>query len=56
MREICYNSDVTPKATNEIKLLSLYYDRINVVNDVVYTPKFEKVKGQFHAAVRTVLL
>lgn len=47
MREIYYNSDISPKATNEIKLLSLYYDKINIVNDVVYSPKFEKVNGQF---------
>lgn len=47
MREIYYNSDITPKATNEIKLLSLYYDKINIVNDAVYSPKFEKVNGQF---------
>lgn len=45
MREIYYNSDITPKATNEIKLLSLYYDKINIVNDVVYSPEFDIVNG-----------
>jgi len=50
MREIYYNSDITPKAINEIKLLALYYDKINIVNDVVYSPKFEKLNGQFQFA------
>lgn len=50
MREIYYNSYISPKAANEIKLLSLYYDKINIVNDVVYSPKFEKVNGQFQFA------
>lgn len=50
MREIYYNSDITPKATNEIKLLALYYDKINIVNDAVYSPKFEKVNGEFQYA------
>lgn len=45
MREIYYNSDITPKSTNEIKLLTLYYDKINIVNDAVYAPKFIK-KGE----------
>lgn len=47
MREIYYNSDITQKATEEIKLLSLYYVRINIVNDIVYSPKFETVDGNF---------
>jgi hypothetical protein len=47
MREIYYNSDITPKAENEIKLLALYYDKINIVNDAVYTPKFKQVDGKF---------
>ncbi|MFT3823413.1 MAG: hypothetical protein QM731_05810 [Chitinophagaceae bacterium] len=47
MREIYYNSDITPKAINEIKLLALYYDRINIVNDAVYSPKFDMVDGEF---------
>jgi hypothetical protein len=47
MREIYYNSDITPKATNEIKLLALYYDKINIVNDAVYSPKFDNTDGQF---------
>lgn len=46
MREIYYNSDITPKVANEIKLLTLYYDRINIVSDVFYSPKFEKVNGE----------
>src|ERR1700757_1969409 len=46
MREIYYNSDITPKANNEIKLLALYYDKINIVNDVVYSPKFERIDGK----------
>lgn len=48
MREIYYNSDITPKATNEIKLLSLYYEKINIVNDAVYSPKFDQSNGQFN--------
>jgi hypothetical protein len=47
MREIYYNSDITSKAMNEIKLLSLYYDKINIVNDAVYSPKFETIDGKF---------
>src|SRR5665213_2701344 len=47
MREIYYNSDITPKATNEIKLLTLYYDKINIVNDAVYSPKFDSSGGEF---------
>ncbi|WP_254561342.1 hypothetical protein [Dyadobacter diqingensis] len=47
MREIYFNSDITPKATNEIKLLALYYDKINIVNDAVYSPKFENINGEF---------
>ncbi|MFA6084686.1 hypothetical protein [Mucilaginibacter sp.] len=50
MREIYYNSDITPKAANEIKLLALYYDKINIVNDAVYTPKFETTNGKFEFA------
>ena len=50
MREIYYNSDITPKALNEIKLLTLYYDKINIVNDAVYAPKFETVDGKFQFA------
>lgn len=47
MRQIYYNSDITPKAVNEIKLLALYYDKINIVNDAVYTPKFGNSDGEF---------
>lgn len=47
MREVYYNSDITPKSENEIKLLALYYDKINIVNDVVYTPKFNQASGKF---------
>lgn len=50
MREIYYNSDITPKADNEIKLLALYYDKIHVVNDAVYTPKFSTENGEFEFA------
>lgn len=50
MREIYYNSGITPKAANEIKLLALYYDKINIVNDAVYSPKFAKLNGQFQFA------
>lgn len=50
MREIYYNSDITPKADNEIKLLALYYDKIHVVNDAVYAPKFSKENGKFEFA------
>lgn len=47
MRQIYYNSDITPQATNELKLLTLYYDKITVVNDAVYSPKFGHVDGDF---------
>ncbi|WP_277014905.1 hypothetical protein [Flavobacterium lindanitolerans] len=47
MREIYYNSDITPKSANEIKLLALYYDKINIVNDAVYAPKFSRANGTF---------
>lgn len=47
MREIFYNSDITPKAENEIKLLMLYYDKIHIVNDAVYTPTFKTIDGKF---------
>lgn len=47
MRQIYYNSDITPKAVDEIKLLALYYDKINIVNDAVYTPKFGNSDGEF---------
>jgi hypothetical protein len=50
MREIYYNSDITPKADSEIKLLALYYDKINIVNDVVYVPKFQKEDGKLQFA------
>lgn len=44
MREIYYNSDITPKAINEIKLLALYYDKINIVNDLEVKMKNLKSK------------
>src|SRR5690606_25582336 len=31
------------------KLLALYYDKINIVNDAVYTPKFSKTNGKFES-------
>lgn len=46
MREIYYNSDITPKTINEIKLLTLYYDKVTIVNDVVYSPKFGNQNGK----------
>ena len=46
MREIYYNSDITPSAVNEIKLLALYYDKIHIINDAVYSPKFEMVNNK----------
>jgi hypothetical protein len=46
MREVYYNSDVTPKADNEIKLLLLYYDKINIVSDAIYSPKFRQSEGK----------
>jgi hypothetical protein len=55
MREIYYNSDITPKVDNEIKLLTLYYDKIIVVNDAVYTPKFETINGKFEFAFSETL-
>ena len=55
MREIYYNSDITPKVDNEIKLLALYYDKIIVVNDAVYTPKFETINGKFEFAFSETL-
>lgn len=50
MREIYYNSDITPKAANEIKLLALYYDKINIVNDAVYSPTFQTTNAKFEFA------
>lgn len=50
MRTIYYNSDITPSAINEIKLLALYYDKVVIVNDAVYTPKFETIDGKFQLA------
>jgi hypothetical protein len=50
MREIYYNSDITPKSENEIKLLALYYDKINIINDAVYSPKFDNTDGKFEFA------
>ncbi|TXJ27736.1 MAG: hypothetical protein E6Q24_07865 [Chitinophagaceae bacterium] len=50
MREIYYNSDITPEAANEIKLLALYYDKIHIVNDAVYTPKFESIDKKLQFA------
>jgi hypothetical protein len=47
MREIYYNSDITPKSERELKLLTLYYDKIHIVNDAVYSPKFENLNGKF---------
>lgn len=55
MREIYYNSDITPKATNEIKLLALYYDKINIVNDAVYSPTFDTSEGAFKFSVTDTL-
>lgn len=43
MREIFYNSDVTPKAENELKLLALYYEKVNIINDAVYTIKLNEL-------------
>lgn len=40
MREIYFNSDITPSAVNEIKLLTLYYDKVHVVSDAVYAPDY----------------
>lgn len=50
MREIYFNSDITPKAEREIKLLALYYDKINIVNYAVYTPTFDTSDGKFEFA------
>lgn len=50
MRQIFYNSDITPKAANELKLLTLYYDKVNIVNDAVYSPTFKQVKGKVEFA------
>lgn len=50
MREIYYNSDITPKAVNELKLLSLYYDKISIVNDAVYRPIFDTSDGKIEFA------
>jgi hypothetical protein len=47
MREIYYNSDITPKVANEIKLLALYYDKINIVDDLVISGKLEKIDSKF---------
>lgn len=37
MKHIFLNSVITPKTVNEIKFLSLYYDKISVINDAIYT-------------------
>jgi hypothetical protein len=47
MREIHYNSNFTPKVDNEVKLLALYYDKIHVANDAVWTPTFKLANGKF---------
>lgn len=47
MREVYYNSDLTDKSINEIKILSLYYDKIHIINDSVYSPKFEVINNEF---------
>lgn len=47
MREIYYNSDITSDSINELKLLALYYDKINIINDAVYSPKFETINNEF---------
>ncbi len=46
MREIFYNSVISDKTIDEIKLLTLYYDKVNVVNDSIYTIGFDKVSGE----------
>jgi len=46
MREIYYNANITPESLNELKLLALYYDKISIVNDAIYSPKFERSKGK----------
>lgn len=37
MEHIYLNSVVTEKTVNEIKFLSLYYDKVSIINDVIYT-------------------
>lgn len=46
MREIYFNSVISSKTVEEIKLLTLYYDKINVVNDCIYTIGFDKEQGK----------
>jgi len=50
MREIYCNSDITPKAADEIKPLTPYYDKITIVSDVVYSPVFEMSNGNFRSS------
>lgn len=47
MREVFYNSNITPKAADELKLLVLYYDKVHVVNDAVYSPFFNRTERKF---------
>lgn len=42
MNHIYLNSVITPKSSDEIKTLLLYYDKISIVNDRVYTPDYDK--------------
>lgn len=37
MDHIYLNSVITQETINEIKFLSLYYDKISIVHDIVYT-------------------
>lgn len=46
MREIYYNSVISSKTAEEIKLLTLYYDKINIVNDCIYTIGYDKEQSK----------
>lgn len=37
MDHIYLNSVITQETINEIKFLSLYYDKISIIHDIVYT-------------------
>lgn len=46
MREIYFNSDINDRTADELKLLTLYYDKVNVVNDCIYTIESDKEKNE----------
>lgn len=47
MKEIYFNGNINTETLNEIKYLSLYYEKINVVNDAVYTIGYNEETDDF---------